>query len=397
MDGVHSVIAGITEAGSILMPVARWRRSTTRGDLVVHVARWFGSALLIDVESEEVDADTVSSTVLLYYGLGSWAGAASPVEEPIYEDEKLVGWRMELRTQPELSIQLDDEFELVMSVEWTVGGDNDRRSATTPLAVRLNSRTRRPLDEHLQRLDAIHALLSLAHKKPVVATRGFARLAPDSRHQAQLWDRTMVDDTVDPGTNSFPVFELFHMSQLDGVAAWIRMCLDHSRAVTPIVQHRLSPNQRPEAMLLSTAAALEYWASSHARTHAWAKGIKKWQVPHQAAMTVSPSFDSWVGGTERWADQFTHAYNRLKHDHVTVDARLVSAVELAGRWLLTASILDECAGSTDVSESIFTRGLAYPVGRDLREILDAAPDVPAPGYRRIRTARPGSTSSCDET
>ena len=393
-EAVHSVIAGITEVGSILMPVNRWRQSTTRGDLVVPVVRWFGSSILVDVETDEVDGDTVSSTSLQYYGLGSWAGSTDTFEEPIIEDEKRVGWRMEVRDQSAQRVDLDDSFTLVLRSTWTLGGQNDRRSITTPLQVSVHSETRQPLDEHLRRLDAVHALLSLAHKQEVIATRGNATLDQGSRHRAQLWDRTMIDPSIDPVTNSFPVFELGHMNDLVGVAAWIRVCLAHQPAVDPIVQHRLLTNQRPEARLLSTAAALEYWSASHARTHEWARGItSKFYVPHRVATTVSAQFDAWVGGTERWADLFSHTYSQLKHDPVKVDPTLASAVEIAGRWLLTASILDECAEHQSTSAHIFKDGLAYPMGHNLREVFGSAPTVPRdrkPRKPRERRAVPGA-------
>ncbi|GAA3825958.1 hypothetical protein [Nocardioides panacisoli] len=376
------ILYGITEAGTVLAPVGPGVPSTTRGDVSVRVARWHSSNLLIDPPFKEIDDDTVTQVTLSYLGLGSWSGRPAHVDEPFNEDG-VRGWRIEVRAEPVRSVTISDEFDLTIQHSWARASTSDRLSLDRPLIVGFRSNTRQPLAEHIVRLDAVHALLSIAHWQPVSAASGKARLDPSSRKRAKLWDHTMINDLVEPDPNEFPIFTLADINDLDGLAAWVIICLTKPRAVTPIIKHRLFQNQTPESRMLSTAAALEYWKASNARNAAasWAKKVSEYEVPAAVGRSVSIAWNTWIGDADHWAQLFYGTYVQLKHRTDEPDVGVVEALEYSGRWLLTASILDQCADSSAPSDRIFSgHGLRYPVPDRIREVLDHAP-IPPTAHR----------------
>lgn len=376
------VVFGITEAGTVLAPIRSYRRSTTPGEARFEVVRWHASNLLIGAPCEEVADDTVAATKLFYLGLGSWSGRSERVDEPI-NDEGVNGWRIEVRSERQRSVALDADFDLTVEHGWTLTGPSDNRSLGRPLKIGFRSSGRRPLAEHVVRLDAIHGLLSIAHWKRVTAATGVAQLDPKSRKRAVLWDDTMTNDLVEPDSNEFPVFTLADINDLAGLAAWVTVCLNRPRAVVPIVRHRLFRSQTPESRLLSTAAAFEYWTASNARNPdaSWARKIRESQVPSAISRSVSPMWSNWIGDSARWAELFYGTYNQLKHTAQAADLDVIDALEYSGRLLLTASILDQCAGSSAPSGRIFSvEGLRYPASDRVRAVLDHAP-IPPTNHR----------------
>ncbi|WP_183093312.1 ApeA N-terminal domain 1-containing protein [Nocardioides stalactiti] len=377
-----NTVFGITEAGTVLAPIRSYRRSSTHGEVRAEVVRWHASNMLINAPHEEVDDDTVAATKLFYLGLGSWSGRPGHVDEPISDDGE-PGWRIEVRSEQERNVSLDADFNLTIEHGWTLTGPPDIRSISRPLKIGFRSNHRRPLSEHVVRLDAVHGLLSVAHWKPVTAATGIAQLDPDSRKRAVLWDDTMTNETVEPDSNEFPIFTLADINDLEGLAAWVTICLTRPRAVTPIVRHRLFQNQTPESRLLSTAAAFEYWTASNARNPKarWARKVREHRVPSAISASVSDNWSNWIGDASRWAELFYGTYIQLKHTAQAADLDVVDALEYSGRWLLTASILDQCAGSSAPSERIFSgNGLRYPAPNRVRAVLDHAP-IPSTAHR----------------
>lgn len=360
-------LAGSTEAGDILLPGISMRASNY-GNL--DVARYRSMYLLVDVNLDEVDNDNVSSLQLAYHGLSSWVSNRILVDEPLIEDGNHVGWRAELRYGTATTVPIDEGFSLRFSPGWKVAAEFDRRIISTPLRVTVASDERKPIGDHVVRLDAVHALLSVAHRNPVKAFNGSVKLTPESKWSGFWETNMMAADAEGNATQDFPCLGLEDIGGVEGVAAWVRLVLNNRRSVVPLVTHALFTNQTPEARLLSTASAMETWVAAHRRTHSWAKAIKGKNWPAALIRKVDPAWTEWVGDSEKWLALFWASYTHIKHQPTDdLDPRLVDCLEVSGRWLLAAALLDDCAGNTRASGHLFGKSLAA-LGRDLRAELD---------------------------
>jgi hypothetical protein len=362
-------VSGRTEAGDVLMVEIR-SRGRTGGNL--DVSRYSSRSLIVGLRLEDVEDDTVVGLQFDYHGLHGWLPERIYHDDVVIEDGKNVGWKAELRYGKGATVSLGDGFTLRFSAGWQIDGEFDRRTFATPLTIGIESDGRRPIGEHLRLLDAIHALLNIAHRDPVKSFGGSAKLASESDWSG-FWETDMMTvDAVDAGTQSFPFFGLDDIGGVETVANWLELARRHRRAVTPLVRHVLEPNQTPEARLLSTAAAMESWVAAHRRTHAWAtKGIKGEKLPVAVIRRIDRSWDDWIGDSDEWVNSFWGAYNHLKHQpEDDLDPHLVHALEYSGRWLLSAAILDEAAGTLAPSRHLFGKSLSM-AGSDIRAALAA--------------------------
>ncbi|MCR6032075.1 hypothetical protein GGQ22_11540 [Nocardioides sp. zg-579] len=361
-----AAVGGSTEAGDILLVDLR-----TRGDGPgqLRVAKYTAHGVLVEVDLTLVDADHVAAVQFAYHGLHNWLPERIYKDDPLIEDGKLVGWSAELRYAKGITVPLDDGFTLRFSTGWNVGGEFDRRTFATPLNVTVESKERRSIREHIGRLDAVHALLNIAHRERVQAFGGSARLTEDSDWCA-FWETTfMSKDGTHDVAHFFPYFGLDEIGGITAVARWIDIARGHRRAVTPVVRHVLEPSQTPEARLLSTAAAMESWIAAHRRSQAWAKKVENEDLPGAIIRTVDPSWNDWIGDSDEWLRQFWASYNHVKHrPEDDLDPNLVNALEIAGRWLLTAAVLDKCAGNMEPSRHLFGTSLGV-VGGNVRGVL----------------------------
>lgn len=367
-----SAVFGETQAGDVvLLSVAQ--RNSSWGPM--RTARYRSRCLVLEPPAEDIDDDTVVGVQLHYYGLSGWSGEEMLKDGPVVEAGKVVGWTAELRWDAGITVPMRDGFTLKMSSGHTVGGPYDRRTLTVPLVITVASKARRPVGEHLGRLDAVHALLAVAHRETPLASAGGVRFSESQKGYSPMWERTMI--TLGPLselTHEFPNFELENVGGAQGVANWVRLALDHRRAVEPLVRHVLFSNQTPEARMLSTAAAMEYWVGSNARTSTWAKKKGGEDLPGALTRRVDPAWASWIGNSKQWVQDFWSAYLDLKHFRTnTPDPRMVDALEVSGRWLLTAALLDHCAGSSGASRHLFSQGLGT-LGRNIREELWGSSD-----------------------
>lgn len=360
-------VFGETQAGDVLLLSIAQRGASLGG---LSTARYRSRCVVIDPEANEVNDDTVLAVQLHYYGLTGWSGERRLNDEPIIEAGFVVGWTAELRWDDGKEIPLGDGFMLKFSTGHTVAGSYDRRTLTAPLLVTIESEERRPISEHLTRLDAVHARLAVAHRATPLASGGGVRFAKTSNSYCALWERTMI--SLDPPgdvTHEFPYLELDNVGGMEGVARWIRLALEHRRAVEPLVRHVLFPNQSPESRILSTAAAMEYWVGSNARSASWAKKKTGENLPAALTHHVDSAWKPWIGDSVQWVKDFWNAYNDLKHFRTdTPDPSTVHSLEVSGRWLLTAALLDHCTESTKTSSHLFSSGLGK-LGRDLRQEL----------------------------
>jgi hypothetical protein len=361
-----SAVVGTTEAGDVLLAEIR-SRGYSGGNLPV--VNYRSTCLLFDISIEEVNDDLVSEIQAVYFGLIEWLPERIYKEESLEEAGQLVGWRAELRYGSGVRADLGNGFSVRLSTAWAIGGEFDRRTFTTPLAVSVSSVKPVPIGQLILRLDAVHALLNVAHREQVRAAEGSALLVPDS-HSCGFWDTNMMSaDAGGVAMNYFPHVGLPEIGGVDGLAAWVSIVLRHRRAVEPLVRHVLQPNQTPESRMLSTAAAMEYWVACHRRTDPWAAKVAGEHLPAAITRRVDRSWDSWVGDPERWLNLFWSTYTSLKHEpELEIDAQAVHALEVSARWLLSAALLDQCAGSQAPSRHLFGKTL-WETGAHVRDVL----------------------------
>lgn len=362
-------LAGRTQAGDVLL-AAISSRGSSRGHL--DVATYRTKYLLVDVDFEEVDNDTVTALQMAYHGLITWVEDKIYREDQIVEDGNYRGWTAELRYGKGTTVDLGDGFTLRFSAGWQVDGPFDRRTFATPLTVTVESAERQPIGEHIVRLDAVHALLNIAHRGRVKSFGGSAKLL-DARKWCGFWETNMMEaDAADQGMHEFPYLGLEDVGGVDGVGNWVRLVLEHRRAVVPLVRHTLFTNQTAESRLLSTASAIESWVAAHRRTAGWARKVKDEYLPGALIRKVDRSWDAWVGDSDQWLVEFWHAYVCLKHrPEVELDPHQVHMLEVSGRWLLTAALLDDCARSLGPSRHLFGNSLSM-IGSGVREALEEA-------------------------
>ncbi len=362
-------IGGSTEAGDILLVDLRTRGG---GPSQLRVAKYTAHGVIVDVDLKSVDADHVAAVQFAYHGLHNWLPEQIYKDDPLIEDGKHVGWSAELRYAKGIAVPLDDGFTLRLSTGWSVGGEFDRRTFATPLNVTVESAERTSIHEHIGRLDAVHALLNIAHRERVKAFGGAARLVEDS-DWCGFWETTyMSTDGAHDVAHFFPYFGLDEIGGITAIARWIETVRGHRRAVTPLVRHVLEPSQTPEARLLSTAAAMESWVAAHRRSHDWAKKVKNEDLPGAIVRTVDPSWNDWIGDSDAWLRRFWASYTHVKHQpEDDLDPQLVNALEIGGRWLLTAAVLDKCAGNTEPSQHLFGTSLGV-VGGNVRRVLETS-------------------------
>jgi hypothetical protein len=367
----HAVF-GETEVGDVLM-LSIAQRSASWGGL--SAARYRSRCLVLDPAAEEVDDDTVVAAQLHYYGLSGWSGERRLNDEPVMDDGKIVGWAAELRWHAGTAVPLDDGFTLRFSAGHSVTGPYDRRTLTTPFVITVESDGRRSVGEHIMRLDAVHALLAVAHREIPLATGGGVKFTDSQSGYCPLWERTMISlDPLGDTTHEFPYFGLDNVGGAEGVASWIRLAVEHRRAVEPVVRHALFSNQTPESRILSTAAAMEYWVGSNARKAEWAKKRPGEDLPGALSRNVDPAWSTWIGDSDQWVKDFWKAYLDLKHFRgAPPDPSTVHALEISGRWLLTAALLDHCTRSRNASRHLFSTGLGT-LGGHVREELWGSPE-----------------------
>lgn len=362
-----NAVFGETEVGDVLM-LSIAQRSGSWG--APSTARYRSRCLVLDPAADDIDDDTVVSAQLHYYGLSRWPGERSLSDGPIFEEGKIVGWTAELRWEPGTTVPLGDGFTLTFSSGHSVTGPYDRRTLTTPFVITVESDERRPIGEHILRLDAVYALLAVAHRTPPVATHGAVKFTDSQDVYCPWWERTMISPgQPDDTTHQFPYLGLDNVGGIEGVASWVRLTVGHRRAVEPVVRHVLFSEQTPESRMLSTAAAMAYWVASNARKEQWARKRTGELLPGVLTRYVDPAWTAWIGDSDQWVKDFWKAYVDLKHFRgQRPDPGVINAFEVSGRWLLTAALLDSCTGSSEASRHLFSDGLAV-FGGNLRSEL----------------------------
>lgn len=347
------VLAGATEAGNILLTHLDRAETSSVVDGGPHptIVRFWSREVLTGVSFADVSNRDVVEAQVAYLGLREWA-----LDDPLVE-EFGPSYRAAIGELPRHERRIGNSCTISFRREWRLSGPPDERILTLPLLVGVRVTKRTSLDELLAILHYLHALLSLAHRHEVKATDGRVRLTKEEKW-AGMWESSLMSPSPER-RNAFAHFSLDSVGGIDAVREWVKLCRKHSRAVQPLVSHRLFDNQTPESRLLSTAAAIEYWVKVCDNRHQeWAGNRKGEALTRSVLRVLHPAFDTFVGDGERWADEFWKRYTDLKHDFTQeFEANETHHLEVAGRWALMAMLLDECAGSQQVSEHLFSRSL----------------------------------------
>lgn len=343
-------VFGQTEVGEVLM-VEITSRGSRWGRL--DVAQYTGRGLIIDCCPEEIEGDLVQGVRFSYLGLRDWLPDEIYQDDVLLEDGKYVGWTAELRHKPGTSVPLDAGYSLRISTGYEVGGEFDQRKLSTPLTITVVSDVRRPISEHIIRLDAVQGLLNIAHKNVVNAFSGSVQLQ-DGSDWYDFWESELMKPSAGSSkTQSFPYFGLAEIGGVTTVAEWVKLALTHHRSLVALVRPLLQP-MAAESRMLTTATAMENWVAVHRRTDKWAAKVKDEPLIAPLTRRVSESWDPWIGDSTAWADRFWDAYNAIKHDPLAEpDRRELDWLELTGRWLLAGAVLDQATGDNTASSHLF--------------------------------------------
>ncbi|HSH58251.1 MAG TPA: hypothetical protein VK988_01165 [Acidimicrobiales bacterium] len=348
--------------------------------------RWFG----IRASSTRYDARTVvggldvtrlCSTDPLalhahFHGISSWAGLTSLQEVSTMKPSgRLESLTIELRGSGQRAVRIDGGRRIVMSSTWNVSGPSDQRIVNAPVAIGCETSRPRPTWELLQPLLHVQDLINVAYGGFLAAIPGTAQmcLRPDQHDRFPstpwMWNGALMSPpkgASTPGTNSVPMFSLGTLGGFDSLRRWVRLARRHPRAVGPVVNlYRHGPST-PAVALLETAAGIEYWVKSH-RPAQWTTASK---YATSLARKMGTAFADWIGDPQAWAKAFWQANNELKHEPTfSPDSNDLIDLAVSGRYLLTASILDQVACSKAASRAIFGSHRLAETGRRLRERL----------------------------
>lgn len=218
-DEGHNVFVGLTEAGTVLVTrIRRWTTSPGYGT-GCPVRRYEADVVLDEVDLELVEGDGFFGAQLHYYGLQDWTPGKTIVE-PFDKIDSDLRWRLDVISLPEAATHLGERLQLSLSEAFVLGGQPDERRIGAPLRVKVEAAERRSLVDLLVVLDAVHALLVLAHPGEVRARAGFAKLGPEARW-AGLWDADMMRQSTSeqPPAAGWTVVKLENLGGSEGVAA----------------------------------------------------------------------------------------------------------------------------------------------------------------------------------
>jgi len=308
-----------------------------------------------------------------FRGIGTWAGLSSATESRTTKpDGRLETWAINLKSGEEQVVKLPGARRLVLSTHWSVSGPVDQRSIATSVTVGCEASRPRDIWDLLGPLVQVQGLLSTVHAGFVPATGGTATMSMvESRHDPRapapwLWNGALMVPSAGSAAPEYPDSPVLTLQELGGVPAlrrWVALATNHPRAVTPIVnQYRLG-STTPAVALLEVAAGIEYWV----RSHGHARWATKSRFASALAAKSGRSFSKWVGDPEAWAAALWAANNHLKHEPIYVpDPYELSDLASSGRWLLTATVLDQVAGSKSPSRTIFQDHRLALLGSRLR-------------------------------
>ena len=372
---VEAIAASLATSSALFLEVQQhgfsrhiggWQASSTK-----HRARTAIGAVTLD----RLKSTKLRSLQANFFGVSEWAGITA-ASESFEMDERGHGrsWSVQVESPAPQRSRLFDRRTLMLEADWAARGPTDQRLVTTPVAIRCESRSPRPVWDLLGPLIGVQGLLSFMHGGFIPAREGNATLdlrgAPGGRDRVHspMWNGALMvasPAAPPPPPDSRPYFRLSVMGGTAGLSRWVTLFLDHPRAVSPVMSVYQRGVPSPELALLEAATGIEYWTSAN-RNHPWAA---KANGPPAAALArhVGGAFQQWVGDASKWAEGFRRANNCLKHDRsYAYDRDEINDLAASGRLLLASALLNHVSRNQSPSRSIFTSGRVHGLGVRLR-------------------------------
>ena len=371
LDGIVIVLSAFS---GLLLEVQEAGFSRVMGPRA-SVRRHRARTVVSKVPFERLRSTRVHALEARFFGISTWAGV-SALKETFETDGQGLGkaWSVRLESPPSSTARLAGARSLLVSADWRTDGPADQRVVSTPIGVRCESRTARPVWDLLEPLLRVQDLVSVLHGGFVVASSGTAamdlRRAEEGRpdETPELWNGAlMVSDpsAPTPPKHEYPLTSLSTLGGVAGLARWVKFCGDHRRAIRPAITPYRSGPVATEAALLETSAAIEYWVNAN-KGRAWAS---KQRGAHAVALArhAGPAFSEWVGNPVRWGEALRAANNSFKHDPKFIeDPQRLSDLAVSARMLLVASALDRAARSHAPSREIFQAPRLHGLGLRLQ-------------------------------
>lgn len=367
-------IVGITKHGPILMlEVLGPYPSISLGGSKSSHRRYRARTILSPVPVRELRSTRLTHLEASFPEIHRWAGIET-IQETYSRDNdgKLTGFSFKEGPFNAISAKVTRGRSITIGTTWGVDGPGDRRTINAPVTLACSASRPKNLWDLLAPLLNLQDLLSIAHVGFVAADDGIGRLhinpTCDDDNKANLWNGALMVPSkgaiIPKSMTELPLFYLSTIGGVRGLSRWIRLTESHPRATRPVTTTFRNGLLTPYVALMEAAAGIEYWTGIHKRSSSWAKTGKNYPPPEALGNRVGRSFKTWVGGSlHAWADDFWSSYNAFKHDpKQAFDVQHLTDLALAGRYLLTAALLDRIAGTKAPSHHLFRSHHLYPLG-----------------------------------
>lgn len=374
-----------TPEGAILVTAFTQHRSTRSfGGYNASVTGYRARAVICNIGLDDIVDPLCTSASAEFPGLQAWSDMSILEQTFGFDQNKVKSSEIQLKESSALEKQAQLGGGLLLFARPRWGTSQRAEQVTVSTALEIGCRARRPKSilELVRPIERVQELLSLAWNARVAARPGRATLSTEGTDPREpdplLWYGPIVQsppDAVEPNFQIIPLFTVEHLAGFAGVARWVKLCNDHPRAVAPVTDPLKNPNALGPTRIRDVAAGIEYWVALHRRAAAWTKKRNKDDtLAHALARRVGSGFDDWIGGADEWAARFWSRQNALKHDPaIDVNFEEIAYLAATGRVLLMCALLDRIAGSKRTSRSILQHHQVQPMGRRMREILDAVP------------------------
>ncbi|RCW44675.1 hypothetical protein DFQ14_104265 [Halopolyspora algeriensis] len=338
-------LLGSTASSSVLVLNLFGSRSTVNvGGYRASVRKYSARTLISRVDLENLSSICATGIEGEFFEVERWA-QFEPSWEALKRDEsgRLRRFSIELEPIIEQDSEIDSNRSLYLSSKWKVTGPSSRRTIYSPVVVGCRSNFPVPFSDLLNPVLAVQNLLSMAYGGFVSAAAGSAFLDCRTEPRASpFWTTPLMHTPAavqsPRSMTHVPQFSLDMLGGVSGLANWVKLTDEHSRAVKPIVNQYRFGGYSPELKLMEVAAGIEYWVNASRRNCQWAR-----VAPKSLALAehVGHPFKSWIRYAEKWADIFWRRYGQLKHEpNYEPDIYEISVLADVGVHLLTAELLN---------------------------------------------------------